>query len=47
MSVVNDPNLPELPDFAGQLIESWQRTLANAQGDRVPIFREACRELIQ
>jgi RecA-family ATPase len=43
----HDPNVPEISDLAAQAIESWQRTLAKAQGDRVPIFREACRELIR
>ena len=43
----HDPNVPELSALAIDAIESWQRTLANAQGDRVPIFREACRELVR
>ena len=46
-AIEHDPNVPEISALAQEAIESWQRTLAAAQGDPRPIFREAARELVR
>jgi RecA-family ATPase len=43
----SDPNLRERPAFADQALQSWQRTIAQARGDKSGIFRGAAYELMR